>query len=141
MSSIRSSGNTATEAWLIGFFRRHRLRGWRRKVRLTGSPDFVFPRLRLAVFVDGCFWHGCKRHGSIPATNRTFWTRKLALNSRRDKKVNRELRVAGWTVVRIWQHELAPRNVRCLLAKFRRLGVIPVADRRAAAAKKVGGAR
>jgi DNA mismatch endonuclease (patch repair protein) len=73
-------------------------------------PDFVFPKLRLAVFVDGCFWHGCPRHGNQPANHRAFWRRKLAANVARDRRVNRALRVTGWRVLRIWEHALARRQ-------------------------------
>jgi DNA mismatch endonuclease (patch repair protein) len=69
-------------------------------------PDFVFPKLKLAVFVDGCFWHGCPRHATKPKNNRVFWQRKLAANRERDRLVNRSLKRAGWQVVRIWECEL-----------------------------------
>jgi DNA mismatch endonuclease (patch repair protein) len=69
-------------------------------------PDFVFPKLRLAVFVDGCFWHGCPRHATQPKSNRAFWNKKLSANKKRDALVPRVLRSAGWQVLRIWEHEL-----------------------------------
>jgi DNA mismatch endonuclease (patch repair protein) len=83
-------------------------------------PDFVFRARRLAVFVDGCFWHGCPKHGTIPKSNRDFWRAKLLANSRRDRCQRQELRRRGWTVVRIWQHELAAGNEKRLAAKLRR---------------------
>lgn len=67
-------------------------------------PDIVFTRQRLAVFIDGCFWHGCPKHGSEPKTNRDYWLPKLAENKERDREHNRLLRAAGWEVVRIWEH-------------------------------------
>ena len=73
---------------------------------LQVRPDFVFPKLRLAVFVDGCFWHGCPRHGSQPKGNGAFWRKKLAANVARDRRVNRALRRSGWKVLRIWEHAL-----------------------------------
>jgi DNA mismatch endonuclease (patch repair protein) len=73
---------------------------------LFGRPDFVFPRDRVAVFVDGCFWHACPLHGSIPETNKEFWSRKLLRNAARDREVTRTLKSKGWRVVRIWQHDL-----------------------------------
>jgi|SRR5580692_6209246 DNA mismatch endonuclease (patch repair protein) len=106
MSRVRSRGNKATELRLIEVFRSHAITGWRRNRKLFGSPDFVFPAERLAVFVDGCFWHGCPVHGSIPASNRPFWQTKLHRNLERDKLVCRELQKSGWRVLRIWQHEL-----------------------------------
>ena len=83
-------------------------------------PDFVFPKLRLAVFVDGCFWHGCPRHGNQPANHRAFWRRKLAANVARDRRVNRALRAAGWRVLRIWEHELARKRQAVLVRRLRR---------------------
>ncbi|MBP7827577.1 MAG: very short patch repair endonuclease [Verrucomicrobia bacterium] len=86
--------------------------GSRRLLRV--KPDFVFPQHRVAVFVDGCFWHGCPRHGRLPANNRAFWQKKLAANQARDRLVHRTLRRCGWRVVRIWEHDLAPRGGVCL---------------------------
>jgi DNA mismatch endonuclease (patch repair protein) len=65
----------------------------------------VFPRHRLAVFVDGCFWHSCPEHGSSPKANQAFWNTKLAANRRRDLETDTLLRAQGWTVIRIWEHE------------------------------------
>lgn len=74
-------------------------------------PDFVWRRERVALFVDGCFWHGCPWHGTKPASNKTFWREKLAKNRARDRLVTRTLRKAGWRVVRVWEHTL-PRAAR-----------------------------
>lgn len=77
--------------------------------------DVVFPARKLAVFVDGCFWHRCPQHGTDPRSNREFWERKLSRNVERDTKVNSALKRAGWTVVRCWEHEpadMAARRVR-----------------------------
>ena len=73
---------------------------------LPGSPDVVFPRARLAIFLDGCFWHGCKQCRSIPVTNRAFWVAKLQGNMKRDERADSGLRAIGWKVMRIWEHEL-----------------------------------
>ena len=69
-------------------------------------PDFVFPKLKLAVFVDGCFWHGCPKHATRPKNHRAFWDKKFAVNKRRDALVTRALRSAGWQVWRIWECQL-----------------------------------
>jgi len=106
MSRVKGRGNLATEERLVQIFRQHGLIGWRRNSGIFGKPDFVFRAMRLAIFVDGCFWHSCPIHGSIPSTNRMFWLRKLKRNVERDKLVRKELRSLGWNVVRIWQHEL-----------------------------------
>jgi DNA mismatch endonuclease, patch repair protein len=112
MSKINGRGNRATELRLIYIFREYKITGWRRNYPLFGKPDFVFPEIRLALFVDGCFWHSCPEHGMKPATNRAFWERKLTLNRNRDKLVNKTLRSKGWKVLRIWQHELKiPANI------------------------------
>jgi DNA mismatch endonuclease (patch repair protein) len=68
-------------------------------------PDLVFPRERVAVFLDGCFWHGCPQHGSLPKTNAEYWMSKIARNQARDRNLNEVLRLHGWTVVRVWEHE------------------------------------
>jgi DNA mismatch endonuclease (patch repair protein) len=72
---------------------------------LRRRADIAFPRLRIAVFVDGCFWHSCPRHRSQPKANGEWWIQKLAANRRRDADTNRRLRRAGWLVIRIWEHE------------------------------------
>ena len=72
---------------------------------LIGKPDFVLPDERVAIFVDGCFWHMCKVHGALPRKNRAWWAARLAANKKRDRRVNRRLRAEGWSVFRIWEHE------------------------------------
>ena len=81
-------------------------------------PDFVFTRLKLAVFVDGCFWHGCPKHCNQPSNNRAFWRRKLSANKARDAFVTRTLKRAGWRVLRVWEHKLARRNHPRLLRRI-----------------------
>ena len=80
-------------------------------------PDFVFRQARLALFVDGCFWHGCPKHATKPKNNASFWRRKLAGNKHRDRLVRQTLRKAGWHVLRIWEHELARKNETRLLRR------------------------
>lgn len=106
MSKVRGRGNEATEQVLARLFRAKKIKGWRRHADVFGKPDFVFPSARLAVFVDGCFWHGCPQHGTVPVTNHAFWSQKLDRNRARDRLVNRTLTRKGWRVIRIWQHEL-----------------------------------
>jgi DNA mismatch endonuclease, patch repair protein len=107
MAAVRSNGNKATELKLVSILRRNAITGWRRGVNLVGKPDFVFCRERVALFVDGCFWHGCRWHCKMPQTNRQYWRRKIARNILRDELVNQQLRNAGWRVIRIWGHSLA----------------------------------
>lgn len=106
MSRIRGKGNKATEHALAKLFRANGITGWRRHYPIVGRPDFAFPRLKLAVFVDGCFWHGCPKHCLQPKGNKEFWSTKLAANKARDRKVNGLLRAKGWRVLRIWEHDL-----------------------------------
>ncbi|MGA2800972.1 MAG: very short patch repair endonuclease [Verrucomicrobiota bacterium] len=110
MSRIRGRGNKDTEVALVKLLRRHHITGWQRNQPVFGKPDFVFPKFRLAVFVDGCFWHGCPKHETKPKNNRAFWRRKLSANKARDAFVTRTLRRAGWRVLRVWEHELARKN-------------------------------
>lgn len=120
MSRVRGQGNKDTELALVKLFRQHNITGWRRNQKIFGKPDFLFPKLRLALFVDGCFWHCCPIHGTQPKGNRLFWKKKLARNQTRDRLVNRTLRKTGWSVLRIWQHELKRQNEARLLQKIRR---------------------
>lgn len=72
---------------------------------VKSKVDVVFPRRRVAVFVDGCFWHGCPEHGRVPSTNPHYWPSKLARNRLRDLRVTAALERDGWTVLRFWEHE------------------------------------
>ncbi len=120
MSLIRSRGNRATELRLIALMREYAITGWRRNARVFGKPDFVFRRERVAVFVDGCFWHGCPRHATMPATRAAWWAAKLARNAQRDRAVTRALRAAGWTVLRIWECALARSRAGRAVARITR---------------------
>jgi len=106
MSRIRGHGNKDTEIAMIKLLRRHEITGWRRYQPLFGKPDFIFQKERLAIFVDGCFWHFCPKHGRNPNTNRDYWLPKLRRNQERDKAVKQNLSKAGWIVLRFWEHEL-----------------------------------
>lgn len=70
-----------------------------------GRPDLVFPSEKVAVFVDGCFWHSCPEHATIPKQNRQWWFEKLQRNVERDRRHTEELNSAGWSVLRFWEHE------------------------------------
>lgn len=121
MSRIRGSGNKGTELRLIQVFRANGIIGWRRGSKLPGKPDFVFPKLKTAVFVDGCFWHGCPRHATWPKTRADFWRKKIGTNRARDRRVNHRLCAKGWIVLRIWEHELRRQNEARLLRRLRGL--------------------
>ena len=88
---------------------------------VAGVPDFYFPRLRLAVFVDGCFWHSCPKSGHITKTNRAYWIEKLARNKRRDMLKRSMLRSQGIAVVALWECQLRNRRKSCLARVLRAL--------------------
>ena len=129
MSRIRGRDNKSTEMKLAAAFRQCGVIGWRRQVplkprlaeedqepsmpsrRISVRPDFIFRANKVAVFVDGCFWHGCPQHAKMPVAIASFWTKKLTGNMRRDQRATRALQAAGWTVVRIWEHELTNPTV------------------------------
>ena len=124
--------------------------GGHRRAATAIRPDFIFSKKRVAVFVDGCFWHGCPKHSKparwlrkssmgddLPSpklppslklrrtrrrTGRAFWREKMAANVARDRLVNRELRKLGWRVIRIWEHELSKSSERCVERIRRELG-------------------
>ena len=107
MAAIHSTGNRTTELRLAAILRSNGVTGWRRHQSLPGKPDFVFRRERLAVFVDGCFWHGCRRHCRMPKSRQTYWEPKIMRNKTRDSAIRGLFRQTGWSVHRIWEHSLA----------------------------------
>lgn len=120
MSRIRSRGNQTTEVAFALLLRKNRITGWRRHLLLPGRPDFCFPREKVAIFLDGCFWHACPRCYRRPATNTSFWDRKRSDNMARDRRVCRELGAMGFRVIRIYEHELKlpARVVRRVLRRL-----------------------
>lgn len=82
------------------------LRYKRNEAKLFGKPDIVFTQKKLVIFLDSCFWHGCKKHCRIPATRKDYWTKKIERNIVRDKEVNRYYKKLDWKVIRIWEHNL-----------------------------------
>jgi DNA mismatch endonuclease (patch repair protein) len=108
MSRIRSRG-TGPEQQLYALVRK--ILGWRRRVELNapglpGQPDVVIPSLRLAIFADGCFYHGCPRHGHVPKSNVAYWEPKIARTLERDRRNRSALRRQGYAVWRVWEHDL-----------------------------------
>ena len=101
MSRIRGKGNEKTEVRLAKLMRAEGIRGWSRHLSIPGRPDFAFKKQKVAVFVDGCFWHGCPRCFRLPKQNRAFWKAKIEGNRRRDRSVNGRLGRLGWKVIRI----------------------------------------
>jgi len=122
MSSVRGKRNKTTEGSLRMALVRAGLKGWKlHAVDLPGKPDFYFPTKRVAVFVDGCFWHGCPRCGHVPKTNTSFWRLKIKRNQERDARARRYLRSIGIQVVRFWEHELRNGLPFCVEDLFKQL--------------------
>jgi len=111
MSRIRGRGNRSTERRMAAILRANRISGWKLHASdVPGRPDIFFPDLRTAVFLDGCFWHACKRCFTKPVHNSSFWQKKILGNVRRDRKVTRALKRQGVRVIRIWEHDLEKRT-------------------------------
>ena len=117
MSRVRARGNASTELAVMHLLQRLDLRGWRRHLKLgvgesrnvkkvASRPDFVFRKRRIAIFVHGCFWHGCPKHGTLPKTRTLWWAEKISANIIRDRATEEALKKLGWRVIIIWEHEL-----------------------------------
>lgn len=110
MSSIRSK-HTKPELMLKKELRKH---GFSYQPQLFGKPDFANRRKKIAIFVDGCFWHKCPKCYQEPASRRRYWLPKIENNTKRDRKVNKTLKKAGWTVLRVWEHEVKKNPAKLL---------------------------
>lgn len=106
MSCIKGRNNKTTELAMIAILRQYHITGWRRHLPMQGKPDFCFPKQKVIVFVDGCFWHGCPKCHKNPKQNAAFWAEKISKNKSRDKRNSRHLRQQGWSVLRFWEHSL-----------------------------------
>jgi len=102
MASVRTSGGT-TERKMEKLLRLRGICGYRKQWRVAGKPDFAWPKSKVALFVDGCFWHGCPRCNRPSKSNTKFWKPKIVSNRRRDARVSRKLRKEGWSVLRVWE--------------------------------------
>jgi DNA mismatch endonuclease (patch repair protein) len=108
MAKVRGKKNRSTEMRVAAYLIRRGVRGWTRHAAdVLGRPDFYFVNERVALFVDGCFWHGCRYCcRNVPHSRRDFWSEKIESNRRRDRRIERLLRSQGYAVVRIWEHSL-----------------------------------
>ena len=107
MQRVRSDRNASTEGVIVGALRSRHIGGWKlRPQGLAGCPDLFFPKSRLVVFLDGCFWHGCPMCFRAPSSRTEYWRPKIARNQRRDRKISRLLRDEGFGVLRLWEHEI-----------------------------------
>ena len=110
MKKVRSKNNKSTELKLIQIFKENNIHGWRRNYKVKGHPDFVFLNKKIAIFVDGCFWHGHDCRNTKPKDNQEYWDKKRERNMKHDKEITEYFENRGWTVIRIWECELKKDN-------------------------------
>lgn len=125
MAKVRSRGNRSTEVRFRLALVRAGIAGWKLHPKsVLGQPDFWFPRKKVALFVDGCFWHGCKRCLRLPRGNRQYWRHKISGNIHRARLINHKLRSVGITVLRFWEHDVKDRSTleRLIATLQRRVG-------------------
>ena len=118
MKAVKSRNTKTTELKMIEIFKELHVIGWRRTYPLIGKPDFVFPKKRIVIFVDGCFWHGHDCRNVTPSDNAEFWEAKRLYNKKHDEEVTQTLVQKNWTVIRIWECELKKKNRELLLEKI-----------------------
>lgn len=111
MQRVKSSANKSTEKILVSYFKTHHIKGWRRQYPVIGKPDFVFTEQKIAVFVDGCFWHGHNCRNVTPQQNSEYWQNKQRRNKERDIEITNRFAARGWTVIRIWECQLDDKNL------------------------------
>lgn len=119
MAAIRSKSNKTTELRMASILRLEKIKGWRRHLAIIGKPDFAWRKKKIALFVDGCFWHGCKKCYKAPTSNEAYWKSKIERNQKRDRLVNKTLRRDGWTVLRINECMLESRGINQFIEKLK----------------------
>ena len=118
MRAVKSKNTKSTELKLIQYFRENHITGWRHSYLVKGHPDFVFLEKRIAIFVDGCFWHGHDCRNTRPADNAEYWSKKQQRNMERDKAITARFEQRGWLVIRIWECEFKKANRHILEKKL-----------------------
>ena len=119
MAGFRGKGNHSTEQAFRLAMVRAGVSGWNlHEQAILGKPDFWFPRAKVAVFVDGCFWHGCLYCCRVPVRNSGYWAKKIKSNQERDRKITRRLRRTGIVVLRFWEHELVAKRISVCLRRL-----------------------
>ena len=121
MSKVRSKDNKSKELKLIKYFKENDIHGWHRGYKVKGHPDFVFLDYKIAIFVDGCFWHGHDCRNTRPSENAEFWQKKRERNMLHDREITALVEARGWTVIRIWECELSKKNENTLVKKLSEL--------------------
>src|ERR1700691_3510518 len=128
MASVRTSGGT-TEVEMEKLLRLYHIGGYRKQLPVAGKPDFAWPKSRVALFVDGCFWHGCPRCDRPSKSNTDFWIPKIVSNRRRDRRVSRKLRKDGWSVLRVWECRISEeRTLSRIMRAVTRQRLLPKHD-------------
>lgn len=118
MRAVKSKNTKSTELKMMKLFKEYHITGWRRTYPLVGHPDFVFPKKRIAIFVDGCFWHGHNCRNISPETNADYWVKKRKYNMKHDFEVTTKLENQNWRVIRIWECEFKKNNTVYLVKKL-----------------------
>ncbi|MFA4828329.1 MAG: very short patch repair endonuclease [Thermodesulfovibrionales bacterium] len=121
MASVKSRDTKSTELKFISILKEKGITGWRRNYQLTGKPDLVFPRLKIAVFIDGCFWHGCPSHCRMPSSNVKYWNNKIGKNKIRDKQITKALKMKSWKIIRIWEHGIKTGKLNQKLNRIKQI--------------------
>ena len=122
MGRIKGKGNKTTELKLKMALVRRGISGYRLHPKeIDGKPDLYFYEKKLAVFLDGCFWHGCPKCGHIPKTNNEFWKAKILRNKERDRKNRKKLNRKGIKVLRLWEHQINNDVEHCVNAIIKKL--------------------
>lgn len=121
MQKVRSRNNKSTELKVIKLFKDNHISGWRRHYNVKGHPDFIFPNQKVALFIDGCFWHGHNCRNLTPKTNIEYWEKKQAYNKKHDSEITSLFERRGWTVLRIWECELKKCNIQATLIKIEKI--------------------
>lgn len=111
MQKVKSRGNKSTEQKLIEIFKQNSITGWRRNHPVMGKPDFVFLEKKIAVFADGCFWHGHPCRNITPKQNKAYWDKKRQRNIQRDRAVTSYFEERGWKVLRFWECDIKRGNI------------------------------
>lgn len=111
MKKVKSSGNKSTERKMLEIFKLKSIKGWRRNYPVIGKPDFVFLAKKIAIFTDGCFWHGHHCRNITPKQNQAYWDKKRFRNNQRDKFITKLFESRGWTVLRFWECDIKKGNV------------------------------
>lgn len=115
MQSVKGKGNKTTEMRFCASLSANRIRGWEKNnTKVLGKPDILFPTKKIAIFLDGCFWHGCPTCGHIPKKNNQFWKLKIDLNRRHDNYISLSLTEQGFRVLRFWEHEIQNHLWNCI---------------------------